>query len=578
MNNRGDFSEIFELINKIKNSKSKMNSMKNGGKASFKGYLKWLLISYLAMAVILFLQNKLIFDLSISFLAIIIPFALCSIIYGVTHFSKKYITLGGASIALYVVIMIVCSPLVSYKAHRELLGNVEGVEFSSQIKHIDLKQLPTIDKELADKLADKKLGEIPSLGSQVYVGDLTLQSINGELYYVAPLEHSSLFKWITNHKGTPGYVKVSATNQNDVQLVTELNGEPLNIKYLESSYLLTNLDRAAFLRDMKAAHTDYTFELDDEGKPYWVITRYDTGVGVTEKKAIGALIIDAQTGQSEIYDINNMPKWVDRIQPDRFIKNYIDKWGTLVHGVFNFSDKDKLVSTEGMNLIYNNDECYYYTGITSVGNDEGLVGFTLTNTRDGKTTMYKTAGATESAAMKSAEGKVQQYKYTATFPYLINIQNEPTYFMTLKDANGLVKNYAMVNVKNYNTVAVGDSLQATLNKYLEVLTNTNISLEGSDSAKTVEGEIERVGLVIKEGSSIYDIKLKNDNNIYSVSTETAREVSLSKPGDKVKIEYMNVGDSRYIIVNSFENANTSSKDKNDLKKEEKKVNEEVKVE
>lgn len=574
MDNRGDFSNIFDFISRMKQKKDNVIKKKD---ASFKGYLKWLIISYLIMAIILFVQSKLILDISISFLPIIIPFVLCSIIYGVTHLSKKYVTFGVLGIVLYFILNIIFSPLISYKAHRNLIGTVDGVEFSSQIKHIDLKQLPTIDKELADKLADKKLGEIPSLGSQVYVGDLTLQSINGELYYVAPLEHSSLFKWISNHEGTPGYVKVSATNQNDVQLVTEVNGKPLKIKYLPSSYLLTDLDRAAFLRDMKSAHTDYTFELDDSGNPYWVITRYDTGVGITEAKATGALIIDAQTGKSEIYDIENMPKWVDRIQPDKFIKNYIDKWGKLVHGVFNFSDKDKLVSTEGMNLIYNNNECYYYTGITSVGNDEGLVGFTLTNTRNGKTTMYKTSGATETAAMKSAEGKVQQYKYTATFPYLINIQNEPTYFMTLKDANGLVKNYAMVNVKNYNTVSVGDSLQSTLNKYLEVLTNTNISLEGSNNAKKIEGEIERIGLVVKEGSSIYDIKLKGSDNIYSVSTETSREAALSKVGDKVKIEYMNVGDSRYIIVNSFKNINTAPKD-NKVYKEENKTKENIEKE
>ncbi|MDZ7548572.1 cell shape-determining protein, partial [Clostridium perfringens] len=147
--------------------------------------------------------------------------------------------------------------------------------------------------------------------------------------------------------------------------------------------------------------------------PYWAITRYDNAIGFTEAKATGVLVIDAQTGDSEVYDINDAPKWIDRIQPDRYIMNYIDKWGELVHGIFNFSDKDKLKTTEGMNLIYNNDTCYYYTGITSVGNDEGLVGFTLTTTRTGETSMYKTSGATETASMKSAEGKVQQYKYTA---------------------------------------------------------------------------------------------------------------------------------------------------------------------
>ena len=206
-----------------------------------------------------------------------------------------------------------------------------------------------------------------------------------------------------------------------------------------------------------------------------------------------------------------------------------------------------------MNLIYNNNECFYYTGITSVGSDESLVGFTLTNTRTGKTTIYKTAGATETAAMRSAEGKVQQYRYSATFPYLINIQGEPTYFTTLKDSNGLVKQYAMVDVKNYNTVAVGDTVQSTLNNYMDILTNTNISLEGSNTEESIEGQIERIGLVIKDGTSIYDIKLKGEENyIFSVSTETARDVALIREGDIVSIKYINVKNSRYVIVNNIE--------------------------
>lgn len=463
---------------------------------------------------------------------------------------------------MYVIASLALSPIFMAKSHRNLIGDVQEVEFSNKIEHMDLRQLPIIDKELAYKLADKKLGEIPSLGSQVTIGNLSLQSVNGELCYVGPLEHSSFFKWVTNHKGTKGYIKVSATNQNDVQLVTEVNGEEIYLKYIPSAYLFSDLDRYAYLKDMKAGHTDYTFELDDEGNPYWVITRYDNAIGITERKAIGTEIINVQTGETNIYDIENTPKWVDRIQPADFITNYLYKWGELVHGVLNFSDKDKLKPTPDMNIIFNNDTCYYYTGITSVGNDEGLVGFMLTNTRTGETTMYKTSGATESASMESAEGKVQQFGYTATFPYLINIQSEPTYFMTLKDANGLVKQYAMVNVKNFNTVAVGDSLQSTLNRYLEALTNTNISLEGSNNEEALTGEVERIGLVIKEGSSIYDIKLKGSDYLFSVSTETSREVALTSVSDTVSIKYIKVGEGKYILVNSFENLTLKNKNAN----------------
>ena len=526
-------------------------------KSSFIKYLGLLIIAYITSAIVLAFNSSLILDVSLSVSYIVGVFVVVTAIYSFLTFNKKYGLAAVIAVGIYIISLLIFSPIFNYKAHRGLIGNVEGVEFSNEIEHIDLKQLPTIDKDVAYKLADKKLGEIPSLGSQVTIGDLTLQSVAGQLYYVAPLEHSSLFKWFTNREGTTGYIKVSATNQSDVQLVTELNGKDIKIKYLDSAYLFSDLHRAAYLRDMKAGHTDFTFELDDEGNPYWVITRYDNAIGITEEKAVGVLVLDAQTGESNVYGIEDAPKWIDRIQPARYIRNYIDKWGELVHGIFNFSDKDKLTSTDGMNLIFNNDTCYYYTGVTSVGNDEGLVGFMLTNTRTGETSMYKTSGATETASMKSAEGKVQQYRYTATLPYLINIQNEPTYFMTLKDSNGLVKQYAMVNVKNYNIVGVGDSLQSTLNKYLEGLTNTNISLEGSNSEETIEGEIERIGLVVKDGTSIYDIKIKGQNNIFSVSTETSREVALSSIGDKVRIKYIKVGDGKYILTNSFENLGTN---------------------
>ncbi|HEX9026209.1 MAG TPA: cell shape-determining protein [Clostridium sp.] len=516
-------------------------------------FFKILLGTYMGVGLLLVLNSALVLDLSLNVVTIVGIFVVCTLGYGLFIRNRKYIIAAVIVAIGYIIILIICSPLINYSAHRNLIGNIEEVDFSSQIEYMDINQLPIIDKELAGKLADKKLGEITSLGSQVTVGELHMQSVNGQLCYVGPLEYSSFLKWVTNREGTIGYIKVSATNQNDVELVTKLDGQDIKIKYLNSAYLFSDLNRATYFRDMKAGHTDYTFELDDSGRPYWVITRYDTGVGITEAKATGALVMDAQTGESNIYDINNLPSWIDRIQPMNYINRYINKWGELVHGVLNFTDKDKLKSTGGMNIIYDKDICYYYTGITSVGSDESLVGFTLTNTRNGETKMYKTAGATEEASMKSAEGKVQQYGYTATFPYLINIQNEPTYFMTLKDSNGLVKQYSMVNVKNYNTVGVGDTLQAALNKYLEGLTNTNISLESGNKQEVITGEVERIGLVMKEGTSIYDIKLKNNKNIFSVSTETSRGVALTKIGDTVEMKFIKSGDSGYIIINSFVN-------------------------
>ena len=164
--------------------------------SSFKQYLKWLIGSYLAIGILLAFNSKLILDFSLSTFLLVGPFVLCTVAYGVLTLNKKYITSGIVVGLLYFVVLIVFSPIFMPSTHRNLIGNVEEIEFSSQIEHMDLKQLPIIDKELAYKLADKKLGEIPSLGSQVTIGDLSLQSVNGQLYYVGPLEHSSFFKWL----------------------------------------------------------------------------------------------------------------------------------------------------------------------------------------------------------------------------------------------------------------------------------------------------------------------------------------------------------------------------------------------
>ncbi|MDO4554232.1 MAG: cell shape-determining protein [Lachnospiraceae bacterium] len=517
-------------------------------------WVKWLVIVYLVLILLSFFQGTLVLDLSLNaFMLLLVLFAV-SFIIGIARQFKPALLVSVGAVICYLALLAYSSPLFRYQAHRDLIGGIEEVSFSDQIDYIDMDQVPIIDETLADQLADKKLGEIPSLGSQVTVGKMSLQNVDGSLYYVAPLEHTSFLKWLFN-RTTSGYVKVSATNMDDVTLVTELSGESMNLKYLSSSRFLNNIQVAAFLRDMKKGHTDYTFEIDDSGRPYWVITRYDTGVGISEESAVGVEVVDAQTGETNVYGKEDLPEWIDRVEPMENIERYVRKWGELVHGVLNFTDKDKLTTTYGMNIIYNNDECYYYTGITSVGNDESLVGFTLTNTRTRETTLYRTSGATEEAAMASAQGKVQQYGYQATFPYLLNIDSHPTYFMTLKDDSGLVKQYAMVNVSSYSTVGVGTSLSDALSEYRKALSKSGASLSKDETAteETVTGTVARIGLIIQDEGTYYDIVLSGDDRIYTVSTETERLVALTAVGDQVSIQFHADTEEKEVTATGFQN-------------------------
>lgn len=537
------------------NRNNKKDTGKKKSTKPFLQWMKWLLIIYALLIVVNFFNGTLVLDLSLNAFGVLLTFFIVSMAAGVLlQYKPAFIGAIGA-VVLYLGLMAYSSPLFNYQAHRNLIGEIKEVSFADQMDYIDLGQVPIIDEDLADKLADKKLGDIPSLGSQVRVGSMSLQNVDGELFYVAPLEHTSVLKWLFNQT-TPGYVKVSATDVDEVELVTELNGEPIELKYLEDSYLLSNIRIAAFLRDLWKGHDDYTFEIDDEGKPYWVVTRYDTGVGIEERSAIGAELIDAQTGKSKTYNVDKLPEWVDRVEPMDNIDRYIRKWGELVHGVLNFTDKDKLTTTYGMTIIYNEGSCYYYTGITSVGQDESLVGFTLTDTRTRETTMYRTSGATELAAMASAEGKVQQYGYDATLPYLLNVNGQATYFMTLKDASGLVKQYALVNVKSYTNVAVGNTLQDALSEYRKILTSSSQSFIGENEGielEEISGIVSRIGVVITENMTYYDVMLENDSRCFTISTDISRMAALTQIGDNVTIRFYPGADGNYLTAAEFEN-------------------------
>ena len=339
-----------------------------------------------------------------------------------------------AAILLVVIIIIpffVTSPIFRANSYRNLLGNVQESVFTEDVSPVSVDEIRIVDEEMAMKLGEKKIGEIPAIGSVSKVGEYTIQSVKGELYWVAPLVHRDIVKWITNLDGTNGYIMVSATNPQDVRLVQNLDGKQLKIVYQEEAYFLQDLHRHIYLNGVvNYGMTDFNFEIDDNGRPYWVVTLYDHQVGYSGANATGTAVVDAQTGEVKVYSIKDTPKWVDRIQPEGFIVNQIKDWGLYVKGFLNsvITEEGVLLPSEGTSLVYGNDgRSYWYTGITSSGADESTVGFMLVDSRTKEAKLYMQTGATETAAMKTAEGKVQEKEYQATFPVMYNILGKPTY-------------------------------------------------------------------------------------------------------------------------------------------------------
>ena len=450
---------------------------------------------------------------------------------------------------LFIVINIASTALFNYKAYRDQFGTFVETEFSDDVQLVDLNQVPVVDKQLAKTLADRKLGEDPGLGSQVFVGEPVIQQINGELVWAVPLHHSGFFMWLNNIEGSHGYIKVSATDQNDIELIKK------PIKYQPSSYFFDDIDRWVRILQGKLTNglTDYSFEIDDNGNAYWILTTYKNKWLFSLPEATGVITLNATTGEVSQYDINNVPSWVDRVQPESYIFNQLDNQGKYVHGIFNFSNKDKFMTSDSSAIVYNEGSCYLFTGLTSVGADESAIGFVMVNMKTKESKFYQISGATEYAAMLSAQGAVQQYGYRATAPIIINNNGIPTYFITLKDNSGLIKQYAFVSVENVTIVGVGDTINAALRDYNSDLGATNTFVQDDGKVLTLTGSIIRIGSQADKFGEVFNLIIEGaENTIFYAPQDLSQELSLSQNGDSVEITY-NESKNSYVKVNTFDN-------------------------
>ena len=510
--------------------------------------------------------------------------------FTITNKRNFKIAIGILAIAV-VLPTLASTPIIRAKAYRNLLGTVKESEFTKDVSPVNVNEIRIVDEDMAMKLGDKKLGEVPAIGSVSKLGKFHIQKVGEKLYWVAPLVHRDFIKWVTNMGGTNGYVMVSANDPQDVKLVQKANGEDVKIVYQPDAYILQDLHRHVYIKGgMSRGMADYTLEIDDNGKPFWVVSLYEHKVGFGGANVNGTAIVDAKTGETKFYSIKDTPEWVDRIQPEEFVIDQINSWGVYVNGFINsvISEKGVLKATEGTSLVYGEDDkSYWYTGITSAGGDESTIGFMLVDSRTKEAKLYKQPGATEMAAMKSAEGSVQEKNYEATFPVMYNILGQPTYVSSLKDKAGLVKRVVFVSVEDYNIVGVGRDKAEAMKNYKDALESGGSGLEIDESDefdKELEGTVKRIAADTKNGNTIYYLTLDTDDgNIFYATSKISKELPLTKEGDKIKITFSK--DEKDVIeIDEFDNYNigktvekkedSKAKDKKseDKKQEENKTN------
>ena len=440
-----------------------------------------------------------------------------------------------------------------FPGNAERYANVLQTEpqtFAEDIQEVNYSQIPVIDRDSAILLGNREMGSIPDYVSQFEVDNLYSQiNYKGTPVRVSPLGYADLFKWFTNRgEGIPAYALVNMTTQ-DAEIVRL--GEGNGMKYTASEPLARNIDRYVQLKYPFYIFDEKSFEIDEDGQPWWICPVRQYTIGLFGGETISRVVLcNASTGECTELDVGDVPQWVDRVYPAELLIRQYNWSGRYQQGWFNsWLGQAGVVQTTpgtdgtlGYNYIAKDDDVWVYTGVTSATADNSIVGFVLVDQRTAESHYYAVAGATEASAMDSAEGQVQNLRYVSTFPLLINVSNQPTYFMALKDGAGLVKKFAMIDIQRYQNVAVGDTV-AECQKSYETLLATNGALTAEDVADSgtygdASGVIRTMAQAVIDGNSHFYVTLEGDDAIYDFVLPGAIQIVGYTVGDEIAFTYV----------------------------------------
>lgn len=449
---------------------------------------------------------------------------------------------GGVTILLVVIYFvgnILSSPIINASKYQKLL-TVETRNFTDDIKEVSYDKIPLLDKDSASIIGTRVMGTMVDMVSQYEVDDMYSQiNYKEKPVRVTPLRYGNLIKWFTNHRnGIPAYIRIDMTTQ-EAECVRLSEG----IKYSESDHFSRYIYRHLRFAYPTYIFDDINFEIDDNGTPYWVCPVKKYNIGLFGGQTVGRVVLcNAITGEMTDYDVKDVPTWVDKVYSAELLIDLYDYNGSLKHGFINsvLSQKDCLKTTDGYNYIALEDDVWVYTGITSVGQDNSNVGFVLMNQRTMETRYYEVSGAEEYSAMDSAKGRVQNLGYTATFPLIINVSSQPTYFMALKDGAGLVKSYAMLNIEKYQNVAIGDSVLQCESNYIQLLKDNGIVDETQTEivdTKNIQGVITKIMPVVVDGNSHMYFMLEGSSSIYDADVLKYVDIIRYEAGMNISIQY-----------------------------------------
>ncbi len=429
--------------------------------------------------------------------------------------------------------------------------DVSKMDQKVEIKAFDETETPaSVPPQFARNKMKKSFGQVPNT-SYYELGSLQIQKVNGEYVYIAPVEFSDFFKWIRSGS-TPGYFTLSATDSsaNPKFVKTEM-------VYTPSSYFNKEIERHIRLQYPDLIfYGDTQLEINDDGKPYYIRTYGDFISARNGFKASGVVVVDAKTGATKKYALDQVPAFIDGAVSPEAVSLQNSYFGNYIHGFWNsmFGKSDvKLPSDEGTEanvspVFDSKGDMYYFTDFTSPKEGvDSMLGYALTNARTGKATYY--TGNLEASYMDS-QGALQiiekrfiEKKWKGRMPILYNFYGEASWLTPVLDSNGFLQNYFIVSAANPEIAAYASTPNEALRAYKTALQKGGGTVNSSSKQEKKEttGKVKRV---YKEKTGDYTTVtfLLDDGKSYTMSSEKEPLVIYLKEGDQVTMKYTDTGE------------------------------------
>ena len=464
--------------------------------------------------------------------------------------NKWIIVAVAVPIAVLILGGIISSEIFNARGYASII-KVEDSDFATDLPETtEITNIALMDTDSARILGTRTLGSLSDVVSQY-----TLREHYTQINYrntpqkVSNLEYDGFFKWIGNKdSGIPGMVIVDPVKSTSDYIKFD---EPMY--YAESAYLNQDLERKLRFSYPTKIFGSISFEIDDNGDPYYIVSCAKPKIGLFGAKDISEVIIfDPTDGSSEIFAVEDAPKWIDIVYyGDLAIQKY--NWhGMLSGGYINsiIGNVGCKQATDDFGYLVLDDDVWYFTGVTSaVSDDKSNIGFILTNARTSEYKFYSVIGAEEHSAMAAAEGEVQEKGYVASFPSLVNVSGQATYIMVLKDAAGLVKLYALVNVENYRLVATGTTQANAMSAYQKLLRQSNIATGEPDLSAEITVSDVRI-VMLSDVATVY--VTAEDGSVYKGYLEADEKLILVRRGDKLTVSYVTSEIDRIYIISEWE--------------------------